>query len=424
MVKILRITICIAISLSYITPTQAFENVIYIWQRNWDGYLQGAISAIQNTTGYFTVLCGDLKFDGKRPTINLVDINWSYLTQTETSTTIAFRINAQASKFFASDEIHSIANSVESAIFRVVDSAPQNSIVGVQFDYDCPTSKLKDYGRFLRIMRERFKPLNERLAEFKISITALPTWLQSREFRKLIQGTDYYVLQLHSFELPKNAKQAAEIFPRDKARSYIERASAFRHPFYISLPTYGYEVAFDSEGEFLGLRAEGDPVFWGKDTTYITKTVDPAEIRSFFKKGYSSKYVLGVHWFRLPLRSDEFNWDIKTLVALIDGRLPSLNVKTELSTSEDGLYEIHLVNDGEQNVTSPIGFELRWDPEALLVYDILDQYTGERTNEGLKITGPAPRVGNKALIGWFRNIEESEKDVKLEVGNAQVLESD
>ncbi len=420
MAKILGITICIAMLLFCVAPLQAYDNVIYIWQRNWDGYLEDAISAIQDTTGYFTVLCGDLKFKGESPVINLVDINWPYITQTETSTTIAFRINAGASRFFANNEIHSVAGSVENAIYRVLDSAPQDNIVGIQFDYDCPTSKLKDYGKFLEIMRERFKPLNERLAEFKISITALPTWLQNREFQKLIQGTDYYVLQLHSFELPKSAEQAAEIFPRDKARSYVEKASELKHPFYISLPTYGYEVAFNSEGNFLGLRSEGDPVFWGKGVKHIIKTVDPAEIRSFFKKGWASGHCLGVYWFRLPLRSDEFNWDIKTLVALIEGRDPSVNIRAELSSPEKGLYEIYLVNDGEQNIATSVGFELQWDTEALLVYDILHQYASERTKEGLEITGPAPKVGNKALVGWFRAVEKREKDVKLEVGDVQI----
>lgn len=426
--RISKIIIAIAILFSLVSPLHAYDNVIYIWQRNWDGHLEYAISAIQEKTGYFTVLCGDLKFEGKKPTINLVDIKWDYLTQTETSATLAFRINTQACKFFATEAVYSIADSINDALCKIIDSAMEWKIegeciiVGVQFDYDCPTSKLKDYARFLGVMQERLQPFKQKLSKFNISITALPTWLQSNDFMKLAQITDYYVLQLHSFELPKDANQANKIFPYDKAKSYIKKASQLRYPYYISLPTYGYEVAFSREGKFLGLRAEGDPIRWGEEVSCNTEIADPDEILTFtqYLKNTKPKYFLGVHWFRLPLKSDEFNWDIKTLVAIIEGRQPTLNIKTQLINSEDGLCEVYIINDGEQNIVSPVRFELNWDHKGKVVYDVLEKYNGQRTKEGLEIEGPAPSAGKKALVAWFRTTRNIEGSMALEVSDVKI----
>lgn len=422
MSKIFKIIGCILIMVFSADLVCAYQNNVYIWQRNWDEYLEAAISEIQNTTCYFTVLCGDLKFDKEEPVITSVNIKWNYLTQTETSAILAFRINTQASKFFAANDIYPLVDSISNAIYETVNSAPEDEVVGIQFDYDCPTARLKDYVRFLKIMQKKLLPLKQRFSEFNISITALPTWLQSGDFKDLAKVTDYYVLQLHSFELPKNAKQANKIFPYDKAISYIEKASMFQRPYYVSLPTYGYEIVFSKEGKFLGLRAESKPTFWGKDVSYKTEIADPNEVFAFLQylKDAKPKHFLGIHWFRLPLKSDEFNWNIKTLIALIEGRQPSVNVETELIISKDGLYEIYIINSGEQNIVSPVRFELKWNEEIMFIYDVLGQYLGNRTEKGLEITGPAPSLGNKVLVGWLKSPSNIKNNIHLEMSDVEI----
>jgi len=416
MVKILRIILFVLIIFPFISLSYAYDDVIYIWQRNWDGYLEDAISVIQQTTGYFTVLCGDLKFEGERPTVSLIDIKWPYLTQTETSATLAFRINAQASKFFATDAIYSIADSIKDAIGKIIKSSPKDEIVGVQFDYDCPTSKLKDYARFVKIMKERLQPFKEKLSELNISITALPTWLQSNDFKELIQNTDYYVLQLHSFELPKDADQAKKIFPADKAQSYAEEASNLKHPYYISLPTYGYEVAFTKNGDFIGLRAENMPVAWSQDVEHNVVMTNPKDILTFTQEVEKAKpkNLLGFYWFRIPLKSDEFNWDIKTLECVISGKKPSVKLNLELVKSKDGLCEVYLVNSGEQNLFSEVSFNINWVEDNQPLYDLMGKFHEIKIEKGIKISGPAPYVGQKILVGWFRSFNKT-KDINLKI---------
>ncbi len=416
MARILRIILFVSIILAPISISYAFDNVIYIWQRNWDTYLEDAISAIQQKTGYFTVLCGDLKFAGERSTVSLVDIKWPYLAPTETSVTLAFRITVQASKFFATDAIYSIADSIKFAIGKIIKSAPQNEIVGVQFDYDCPTSKLKDYARFIKIMQERLHPFKEKLSKLDVSITALPTWLQSNDFKELIQNTEYYVLQLHSFELPKDAAQASKIFPADNALSYMEEASNLKHPYYLSLPTYGYEVAFTKDGNFIGLRAENMPVSWNQNVEHNVVMTNPKEILTFIHgiEKTKPKYLLGFYWFRIPLKSDEFNWDIKTLECVLSGKKPSVKLKLDLVNSKDGLYEVYLVNSGEQNIFKDVNFNIRWPEDEQPLYDLMGKFHEIKIEKGVNIFGSAPCVGQKVLVGWFRSFNKT-KDINLKI---------
>lgn len=423
MTKALRTAALILVIVFLASIAYAYDNVIYIWQRNWDSYLEDAISDIQNTTGYFTVLCGDLKFEGERPAVTLVDIKWPYLTQTETSATLAFRINTQASKFFATDTIYSIADNIKDAIGKAIKSAPQNEIVGIQFDYDCPTSKLKDYARFVKIMKERLRPFKEKLSEFNISITALPTWLENNDFKELIQATDYYVLQLHSFELPKDADQANRIFPADKALSYAKKASDLKHPYYISLPTYGYEVAFTKDGDFVGLRAENMPVLWRQDIVRKVIMADPKEILSFLQEieRNQPKNLLGFYWFRIPLKSDEFNWDIKALKCVLSGQKPNVNFKLELVKPKDGLYEVYLVNSGEQNIFNEVSFEINWLEGSQPLYDLMERFNGVKLENGIRISGAAPYVGQKILVGWFRSFDKT-KNINLKIGEVNYNE--
>ena len=153
----------------------AYDNVMYIWQRNWDEYLHNSIATISDETEHFTVLCGDLKFQDDKPVIGTININWSYLTETETSTTLAFRISTEAGTLLQKDSIAITVDAIYQTITKAINGAPANQVVGVQFDYDCPTSKLNTYASFLKLFKAK-------VPDLEISITALPTWLNDRQF--------------------------------------------------------------------------------------------------------------------------------------------------------------------------------------------------------------------------------------------------
>lgn len=403
------------------TICYAYENNIYIWQRSWDENIRSAVRDIEPCSSHFIILCGDLKYADNKPAFTPVNIRWEYFKPGKSTVTLAFRINTYASQLFTND---SALNQVVIDIKEIIDSAISaaqkegTKIKGIQFDYDCPTSKLDRYEAFLKVCNEKFPSI-------PISITALPAWLDSGNFINLVKQTSYYVLQLHSFEKPKNINEANNIFPRDKAGAYLDKASGLNHPYYISLPTYGYEVVFTKEGKFVGLRAENMPTLWGKDIDHGVAMTDPNELIKFIGKIKTNKPkdLLGVCWFRLPLKTDEFNWDIKTLIAVINEKAPSLLFKAEIESSKDGLYNLYIINAGEQNTFRMISFDLSWPKEASLIYDILGKYQIQSAKESnsLHIEGLPPKVGGKSLVAWFRATDK-DKNVAFKVGEVRVNE--
>lgn len=375
----------------------AYDDIIYIWQRSWDEQINDSIKTVSNQTESFAVLCGDLRFQGNESSISIIDINWRYLK--EENITLAFRINTEAGKLLKKSSINTTVDAVSTAIKQIINDAPPGQIVGVQFDYDCPTSKLGTYENFIKLFRKK-------MPEMQVSITSLPTWLNSRDFKPLIDQTDYYVLQLHSFELPKTIEQARKIFPKDRAKTYIKKASSLKCPYYISLPTYGYEVAFDGEGKFIGLRAEGADILWGRDIQYEAEVASVGEVADFldYIKENDPHFLKGICWFRLPVKKDQFNWDIRTLAAVLQGKKPLRSFDVELLKKQDGLVEIYLANTGEQNFWGDIGFNIVWSDEKKPLYDVLGNYKDELSykNKTIYFRGPAPKVGEKILVSWLR----------------------
>ncbi|KAG0755400.1 hypothetical protein G6F22_020623 [Rhizopus arrhizus] len=66
------------------------------------------------------------------------------------------------------------------------------TVAGVEIDYDCATSKLPAYRDFLAALKSRLGP------DSALSITALPTWLNSPELDALLKMADESVLQVHA----------------------------------------------------------------------------------------------------------------------------------------------------------------------------------------------------------------------------------
>ncbi len=354
------------------------------------------------------VLAGDLKIENKRIIFSKVPIKWEYLVN-KGKVTIDVRMRTNLSKFFKEDDTSMIAAYLAKSVDAVIEEAKQVGIdiVGVEFDYDCPTGKLKDFTRFIKTVRPYLKGR-------VFSITALPTWLNSPDYPDIINSVDYYVLQLHSFETPKNSDSRQYIFPDDKALNYLKQAVLLQRPFYISLPTYGYEVAYGKDDEFVGLRAESGLQYYGEGIKRKMIFADPAAIVKFLDvaSDVKSNNFIGVCWFRLPVSSDRFNWDIKTFERVIKREKPKGHLIIEVVKKPDGLQELFLVNDGELNFSEDINLDILWSGKKPL-YDVLSgfDYMDLPEGDGLCVVGKAPRVGHKKMIAWFRMTDASEVNI-------------
>ena len=100
------------------------------------------------------------------------------------------------------------------------------ALAGVEIDYDCPTSKLATYARFLAALRSRLAPST------KLSITALPTWMNSGELEGLTRNLDEIVLQVHAVDDPRRG-----LFDPDQAERWVKDfGQRIRRPFRWRFP--------------------------------------------------------------------------------------------------------------------------------------------------------------------------------------------
>lgn len=70
-------------------------------------------------------------------------------------------------------------------------------LAGIEIDFDAPTAKLVEYQQLLRTLRQNLP------AELKLSITALPDWLNSPHLPALLADADISVLQVHTVLSPQ-----------------------------------------------------------------------------------------------------------------------------------------------------------------------------------------------------------------------------
>jgi hypothetical protein len=123
-----------------------------------------------------------------------------------------------------------------------------------------------------------------------------------------------------------------------------------------------------------------------------------------------SSNFLGVCWFRLPVASDRFNWDIKTFQRVLKREVPQGHLTVEVIKKDGGVKEVFLVNDGEQNLDDAI-FDIYW--EGVPLFDVVGGFDYQKApdGKGLKISGKAPRVSHKKMVAWFRMSDGGEVNI-------------
>jgi hypothetical protein len=206
------------------------------------------------------------------------------------------------------------------------------------------------------------------------------------------------------------------------ARRAVAQANGLRVPFRVALPTYGYLLAFDSKGKFIGLSAEGPLPSWPAGTQVRELRSDPGQQASLVKLWTAERpaHLQGIIWYRFPVSGDILNWRWPTLSAIMASRSPRESMRADPRRVEPGLIEISLVNDGELDISSRLAVEVRWprDGEArLLAADGLRGFeVVEQTNSTLQLKSQSQPfrlpAGEQQVIGWLRFSKDREVQVE------------
>jgi hypothetical protein len=126
-------------------------------------------------------------------------------------------------------------------------------VVGLQIDIDVPTRLLDRYEKTLKALRARLKPGTQ------LSITGLPTWMQSAELKTMLAQVDFWVPQLYGAEVPQRSSQSIAISSPQSISRFVDQARALNKPFYAGLSAYSWTMLYGPTGSLIALRGDMDP---------------------------------------------------------------------------------------------------------------------------------------------------------------------
>jgi hypothetical protein len=368
----------------------SLPNDAYVWQRNWTPAVVDALRVSTGLVQGWHVLAAE--YDGVGDGTgqwSAAAPDWRVLAGLSTPVTAVFRIDGRVEHFDAAALASDIAARL--AAWR----AHGVRVAGVEIDYDCATSRLGDYTRFLQALRGAI----DTGGALPLTITALPTWLQSPDLDRLLATSDEAVLQLHAVMNPVEG-----LF--DPARAYRWVAAFARRtsrPWRVALPAYGSRVTWGADGHIVAIESERPALYPGGVAHELIVSADV--VRAFVARLDSRRPrgLAGIVWFRLPTDEDVRAWSLATWRAVLarDALSGRLDVVAH-PASQTGLYDVSLVADGNADMPLPRVVHIA---RTCTVGDGVNSYSLDYDAQGMLLRRAQPgllRAGNSLNIGWLR----------------------
>jgi hypothetical protein len=231
-----------------------------------------------------------------------------------------------------------------------------------------------------------------------------------------LQSGSWNLPRLCWHELPQSLNAPMTLCDSAAARQAVEQAGRLGVPFRVALPTYEYLVAFNDDGIFEGLSAEGPGREWSPGTQVRTLSADPAAMADLVVGWIRNRpaCMTGIIWYRLPAANDNLNWRWTTLKAVMAGRTPRPLLRVSLRKSAPGLFDVELQNDGEADARLAWPVIVRWRGASLLGADAIGGFDETCDATQLRFV-PSPALatehlapGDRRGIGWLRLSEDKE----------------
>jgi len=266
-------------------------------------------------------------------------------------------------------------------------------VVGVELDHDCATAALAEYTATVAAVRAKLP------GTLRLSLTALPTWLESPALAGLVAAADETVLQVHAVERPERG-----LFDAGRAESWIRRygeraAKSFR----TALPAYATRVTFGDSGTAVSAASESDNPNAGANARQLV--ADPKALASLLQalREKPVANLAGIAWFRLPTTQDRRAYRSATLHALIHGL--ALDGRPAVEFRGDGnsrALDLVLGNAGGTDILAPAA--IRFDGDCITA-DGAGGYALDPAGGALRLRRPDPMLlapGAKLAVGWVR----------------------
>jgi Protein of unknown function (DUF3142) len=124
---------------------------------------------------------------------------------------------------------------------------------GLQLDIDVPTRLLTRYEKTLTVLR------NDLQSDLQLSITGLPTWMESSALHDVLKQVDFWVPQFYGGEIPQRLDQMIPISSPEATTRFVNKARELDRPFYAGLAAYSFALLYSPSGALISLRGDMDP---------------------------------------------------------------------------------------------------------------------------------------------------------------------
>jgi hypothetical protein len=387
---------------------------LYVWQRNWDEDLSQALERASGQSAGFTALAAEVSWEGDRARVVRVPIDYDAVKAAAVPVGLALRIGPYGGPFAEAEPVTGLLRDIAVSLVRDARRAGITPME-LQLDFDCPESKLGGYRQWVETIRKAIKPV-------PLRITVLPCWLKRDSFRRLARASDGFVLQVHSLERPAGADAPITLTDPAAACRWVEQAARVGVPFRVALPTYGYLVAFDKDGRFVGLSAEGPSQSWPRSASLGAVRADALEMAKLLRhwQEETPAHLQGVIWYRLPVEGDRLNWRWKTLSTVMSGTVPREKLEVRIEYPEPELAEILLLNAGEADLVPIDRVDIEWGGGDFVAADGLRGFAVATTgssglslqrdrDDALSVISP----GDQWKVGWLRFKEQTEVEAHV-----------
>lgn len=143
-----------------------------------------------------------------------------------------------------------LSDAVAKTFAQDVERFGSASVKGIQLDFDFPTRLLPHYEKTLTSLRQKLP------ANTTVSITGLPTWMNSSEIKRLLAAADFWTPQLYGAEIPSHIGQPIPISSARGIRRATFAARQLGKRFMAGLAAYGYAIQYDKNGDLVELRGD------------------------------------------------------------------------------------------------------------------------------------------------------------------------
>lgn len=393
------------------TAFRTLPQEVYVWQRAWGRPVIEALDRSRATMDGWVILGGELGWrKGGREWIE-VPLDFAALRALGRPVGLCVRCGPVPPSGHGREPHRSLPGLTAGLLSRASENGV--SVAEIQIDYDCPARRLDEYAALVQAIRER-------AGGTRLTITALPTWLKHAGFESLVRRVDGFVLQVHSVERPGSWDAPFTLCDPEAARKAVVAADRLGVPFRVALPTYGYRMAFDAKGRWIGLTADGPERSWPPGTRLREVHANPTELAALVRawQARPPAHLTGLIWYRLPVDSDSRNWPWATFCSVIRGGDPVASVEALLRRGPGPVVDVMIANRGDATFDGGLSLVATWSGATLEACDGLAGFEGvDEASQSIRWRSARARLkpGEERRVAWLRLDEPPGSDLAVAI---------